>query len=399
MRRGPWHQCGDKSQKIVQEQLQNGVGVGVILSPRDLSMANAVRYADAYHDLGAHVLIDQQFYIPQFSNNNLTSYPTSRYRTSVSSLREIRDDELSRLAAALAETNEAVGADGVIAPAVVYEAARGDIVELNARLFSVAKSVGDERGVPTYATVVLGRSTTSSLNTVTSVLSQATALDADGWYYAFEFEPERVPSSGEAVYWSCVAGLTLACTGKPVLHAYAGPMALLSLGFGATGTAVGHWQNLWRFTPGRWQPPSGQGGGGDAPPRLFSTALWGTIVYPDETAQLSPDLRDQVLTHSPFFAPVAAGSPSQWPKWDANKHLVHVICSAVAEMAGTQNARANATDAIGRLRAAVALHSAIAHSGVALRDETDAYQANWVAALEQLLAINEDDFEFLSLTS
>ena len=71
MRRGAWHQCCDKSQRLVYEQLQNEIGAGVIISPRDLSMPSAVQYAQMYHDAGAHVLIDQQFYTPDFSNQPL----------------------------------------------------------------------------------------------------------------------------------------------------------------------------------------------------------------------------------------------------------------------------------------------------------------------------------------
>ena len=47
MKRGAWHQCGDRSQKLVVEQLTAGHGVGVILSPRDLSDM-AVKYAAQY---------------------------------------------------------------------------------------------------------------------------------------------------------------------------------------------------------------------------------------------------------------------------------------------------------------------------------------------------------------
>lgn len=59
MRRGAWHQFGDKSQRIAEEQLERGTGVGVIISERDLSRRHAAQYAEAYHQLGAHVLIDQ----------------------------------------------------------------------------------------------------------------------------------------------------------------------------------------------------------------------------------------------------------------------------------------------------------------------------------------------------
>ncbi len=68
MQRGIWHQFGDKSQRLVLEQLQHHNGVGVILSPRDLSYDHAIEYAGKYRASNAEVLIDFQFYIPHFSN-------------------------------------------------------------------------------------------------------------------------------------------------------------------------------------------------------------------------------------------------------------------------------------------------------------------------------------------
>lgn len=395
MLRGAWHQCGDKSQRIVLEQLQRGTGVGVILSPRDLPMHKAVEYAEQYRAHGAHVLIDQQFYEPAYSNKNLASYATNEYRRSVSQLRQITDEQLTALSVALQQIHRDLSAEGVLAPALVYETGRPDITEVNARLFGAAKQVGDNLGIPTYATVVLGRSATTTIDTINASLSHATSLNADGWYYAFEFEPARVPAERDAVYRCCVAGLTLACTGRPVLHAYAGPLALLSMGFGATAAAIGHSQNLWKFSRSRWQPSSGQGGGGGAPPRFFSGSLWGTIVYPDETAQLSNPLRTRVLTLSPFSEPV--GASRDWSKWDANKHLINVIATTVSELAETNEPRANVQAAIDRLEEAVRLHSNIAQAGVQLRDDTNVYQAHWAAALGDLLNGNGSDFDYLSL--
>jgi hypothetical protein len=59
MRRGVWHQCGDRSQKLAAEQLQRGVGVGVVISPRDLAYNGAMDYAKQYHDLGTAVLTER----------------------------------------------------------------------------------------------------------------------------------------------------------------------------------------------------------------------------------------------------------------------------------------------------------------------------------------------------
>jgi hypothetical protein len=395
MRRGAWHQCGDRSQKLVREQLQQGAGVGVIISPRDLSRTNSITFAGHYRALGAEVLLDHQYYIPEFTNKHLDSYPISCFRQGVSSLNKISDQDLTNFRNELRVDNEELRADAVIAPAVVYQAGRADIEQLNVRLFAAAKSVAEDLKIPIYATVVLGRSVTASDKTLLTVLSQATALNCDGWYFGFEFEDERLPSVRETVRRCCVAGLTLACTGKPVLHAYAGPMGLLSFGFGATGVAVGHSQNLWKFTRDRWMPAGSQGGGGDAPARFFSSALWGTIIYPDETTQLSAALRNQVLTPSPFSGPVASNLP--WPRWDSGKHLVYLLAQQLSTMAAETDPRKNVSSAITVLNNALSLHAAIQASNVFLGDNTNAYQASWKAALEDLLKDNQADFDFLDL--
>jgi len=395
MKRGPWHQMGDRSQKMVVEQLAHEAGVGVIVSPRDLAMHKAAEYTEKYREAGAAVLFDPQFHIPDFTNAKIESYPTNAFRASVSNLHRISDGDLGSVAAALEGENTELGTDAIIAPAVVYEAARPDIVNLNQRLFRAAKAVGDSTGKPTYATVFLGSSVTRSEVTIQSVLSNATSLDCDGWYFAFEFSPERLPSQQADVYRCLSCGLALACTGKPVLHAYAGPLGLLSHGFGATGVAVGHSQNLWRFSRERWEATTTSGGSGDAPPRFFSTALWGTIVFPDESQQLSNTLREQVITHSPFSDPL---TPGVWSRWDANKHLIYLLCSSIGTVFAIENARDAAQSGMTTLANAIVLHKKINEEHIVLRDETNVYQANWRAAMEKLLT-SHDDFDYLEMLS
>ena len=60
MRRGAWHQLGWQHQKMVVEQLKNNAGVGVILSPRDLSFSKAQEYVPQYKAEGASVVCDPQ---------------------------------------------------------------------------------------------------------------------------------------------------------------------------------------------------------------------------------------------------------------------------------------------------------------------------------------------------
>lgn len=395
MRRGVWHQFGDKSQKLVLEQLELNTGKGVVVSVRDMKWDSVVDYAPQYKDLGAHLLIDQQFYNPDFINSNLQSYPIFVYRQAISQLALISDSDLVNIGNELRNYHTQLNADGLIAPAVMYEAGRPDIVELNRRLFTVSKSVGNEIGIPTYATVILGQSVTNSNQTLNNLLSKATALNSDGWYFGFEFGQERIPSSTDMIVRFGIACLTLALTGKPVMHAFATPMALLSFGFGAQAAGVGHAQNLWQFTKSRFQPPT-KGGGGDAPARFFSESLWGTIVYPDETALLSAPLRDSILNQSNFSGPTATGL--DWARWDSNKHLVEVICRTVTHMVdASDDPRVNANFAIQLLTSALGFHQQIVDEGVVLKDNSNAYQENWKTALESVLASNSDDYDILDM--
>ncbi|MBX3004852.1 MAG: hypothetical protein KF821_03370 [Anaerolineales bacterium] len=398
MKRGAWHQFGDRSQKLVLEQLQGGAGVGVIISPRDLSFENAARYAPQYRELGADILVDQQFYIPDFNNELLNSYPLNNHRQAISSLTKMSEADISDLASQISAVNETLQATAVLAPAVIYESGRRDIVELNAKLFRAAKAAGDNLGLPTIATILIGHSATASTQLAEQVLSYATALNSDGWYFGFEFQADRVPAEVEPVSICINSGLILASTGKPVLHAYAGPMSLLSFAFGATATGIGHNQNLWQFSRERWLPAEqGGGGGGDAPARFFSNTLWGTIVYPDELIQLPRSLTGKIYTPSAFSQPSFAESPLPWGRWEANKHLVKIICNEISQIASLQGAKASAHYAISKLEAANNLYEQIRQRGVVLRDNSNAYHENWCTALENLLAQSEQELEYLEM--
>ena len=63
MKRGVWHQLGYNSQSLVEEQLQSGIGVGAIFSPSDLRFELAKSRSTTYRDLGADVLISDEYYL------------------------------------------------------------------------------------------------------------------------------------------------------------------------------------------------------------------------------------------------------------------------------------------------------------------------------------------------
>ena len=379
------------------EELHHAKGTGVILSPRDLKYRLASDYASRYRVLGAAIGIDLQFYNPAFTNRRLKTYPTDQFRMSVSELRRIGDVDLARFCESLEAVNRSVGSSVLIAPAVLYEAENPGIVDLNERLFVAARAVGNTLGIPTWATVFVGRSVAESDDLLSNVLSAVTSLNCDGWYFAFEFpEAERLPTSDSTVRRFAEAVLSLACTGSPVFHAYAGPMAILSMAVGAAAAGVGHWQNLWHFHRTLWETArDSQGGGGGAPPRYWARALWGTIIYPDETARLDAATREAILQPSPFSEQVAHGLA--WDRWQACKHLVSVICDEIEAMSGLPSTRERLQHVKQLLEEAVARHAAIAAQGVTLKDSTSSYQSNWRKALEQVEANRGRDLDYLML--
>lgn len=393
MRRGAWHQLGWNQQRLVLEQLQHGAGAGVVISPRDLKLHLAADYAAQYRECNASVLFDPQWHRPEFSNEWLQSYPTCDLRGSLPTLNNMTDDTLRRLKEGLVEENRQLNTDAVIAPAIMYAAGRPEIIKINSKLHSAARGAADELGIPCYATAFLQESVTASMEVLETVMSSVTSLTCDGWYFAFDFPDERIPSSRALVYRCLRACLLLALSGRPVLHAYAGPMGLLSIASGCAAAACGADQTQWRLCIERWEPPIESGGDFTAPPRYFSRSLWGTIVVPDELSLLPHAIQRRILHSSPFATvPLAYG----WDRTAARKHNLYTMCAGTAEAAAPMNLRESRQITDGILNAAVQLYMEIMEDyHLNPKDGAAAYQANWRGALEDLWGNHPDDFDFI----
>lgn len=96
MRIGAWHQFGWNSQKMIVEELENGAGSGVILSPRDLKQPQTEDYAQQYIDLGAEVLYDPQWHVPNFTNDQLVTYPRILFGTLLGHLAKFQVQSFAR---------------------------------------------------------------------------------------------------------------------------------------------------------------------------------------------------------------------------------------------------------------------------------------------------------------
>jgi len=395
MKSGVWHQFGDRSQKIILEQLEYGLGSGIILSPRDLNLKLTRDYTVQYSEFDVDLIIDQQFYEPNFSNDNLKSYPIENFRVSTDKLNTKLESNWKEFSEGLEKINKDANATALLAPGLVYEVGRSDIVNMNNALFENSKIVGDSLGIPTYQTVFLGKSVTSSQSSINEILSIISEINSDGIYFGFEFENERVPYRKEYIFRFLNTLLNIHLTEQPTIHAYAGPMSILSMAAGANGAGIGHFQNTWHFKRERWIDTGNSGGSGNAPPRFFSKNLWGTIVYPDETADLPPTIRNAVIneSQSPFSVPTK--NDLVWKRWDSNKHLLFILGTAIKELdelTGLEN-KIDFTSKL--LSNSVTLGNKIEDYIPEIKDDSNIYQANWLDCIKEFKRIRSDDL-FLS---
>ena len=102
------------------------------------------------------------------------------------------------------------------------------------------------------------------------------------------------------------------------------------------------------------------------------------------------------VIHHPFLWPIVPFT-IPWNRWQANKHLVYTICTAVAPLFRRTTARSAAKAAGKILAQAVKLHGAIQSAHVSLRDETASYQEPWASAVAEILKHARDDYDYLEL--
>lgn len=391
MESGVWHQLGANSQKITIEQLKNNNGVGVIISPKDLNKKKAIEYTDEYQSLNASILLDLQFYEPEYQHKNLTTYGLDSYRLPLSDLKKMPSINMASLSKDITELNKEVGSSAIIAPAMVYEPGNSELYNINEQLFSAAKLAGENLGLPVYATIVLGNGFAKSTELLEEALGQATNLKADGWYFACEVNSGAIPSDMEEVEFICNAILTLAGTGVPLIHAFAGPSGLLSLACGSRSIAIGQHKTLWSFSRSRFQE-SGRSGGQKIPSRYFSDKLWSTIVLPDESTQISSSIWGKIKSSSPFH-PISQNDES-WLGNQKHNHLLYVLGNFYSSIL-KNSSQSICEDMVVHLKNADEIYKEIAEVLGVVKDNADSHQIVWAKALEQINADRSDDFNFL----
>lgn len=402
MRNGVWHQLGDRGQKIAEEQLREGNGVGVVLSPRDLSADNAKAYSESYRSLGAEVLFDPQFYIPENRSGQQGTYEElNEFRVSASKLVDNSHVEMRKLETALKVMAQRYACTGIVAPAVALEAGRPDSLQVNLALLMAAKSAAQAMSLPVFGVIPVGKSLLNSDLELATTIARMTAKRVDGWIFMADSGLDGYCLDKDCVKAIATSLLRLAQTGKPVMHGCAGPLSILSICFGATAVGLAHSKNMWRLPLSRFLPPEVSGGGGAAPPRVFSRSLWSSFVFPEELQPLPKQLRERIVTNSKwvFIDPQDDNYfVAQVSKWDTNKHLLYMIGSTIAELQSLGSSRKIAVQVQGILRNASTLHGEVERV-IAVKDNANQHTSCWQQALDEILETRVSDYQYLDLVS
>lgn len=404
IRKGVWHQLGHQSQKFVDDFLQDGTGVGAIISPANLSQQKAEEYAVSFKTAKKSTLWDPQFYNLSFEGQFTETWDTWAIQSQLAKSKRINEESANALVQALTRINRLMTSDAVVAPAVMYEAGRKDIHEFNRDLFDAAKTAAEGLKKPVLASIPLTASVTNSDQEVSKALAFATSLKADGWYFLFEFEEEeKLPTDTARFSRFANACLTLAATNKPVIHGYSQFVGLPAIACGATAVGVGHWQTLWAFTRSHWPGPGKKPGGGNMnniPSRFFSEPLWDLMIFPDDFGDLPTELREAVLLPNSAHATPAMRTPivAEWDLRESHLHMIHSLCGAMGSVLDLPSVIARSDDAINRLETAVGLWDTINKSGITLhRRPSDLYQRVWLNALREVRLSRTPDYEWLEL--
>ena len=400
MHKGVWYQLGDKGQKIAEELLKSSNGVGVVLSPRDISDAKAEEYGRSYRNNNAEVVFDPQLYVPQNSVGlHETHEEFMEFRVSASKLLKHSQSEFARLGAALRNVAKKYSCTAILSPAIALQAGQPEHLKLNIDLLDVAIESASKIGLPVYGVIPIGQSLALSQSELSSVISKYTSKKVDGWMLMMDLGQNGFSVDTVLLKSLGVSILRLAQTGVPVMHGCAGPHALLSSAFGASAVGIAHSKNMWHLPLSRFIPSDG-GGGGASATRVFSRALWSNFVYPDEFARLPSLLKEQIVESSKWVSidleNDAIYLASDFRQWDANKHLLKIIGSEFSDLLSIDDLNIRCDLVEKRLSGSIVLHKLIG-SHYSVKDRASAHQSTWLSVLTDIRKMRKLDYQYLEL--
>lgn len=258
---GAYQQMGHDSQNLLDED-HLGHFSGAILSPVDYPEPDVTAQIEAQRESSFEMLFDPQLYYPSNQRRHLSSwsyYPADVDTADHGSLEWWR--ELNRN---LAECCQRFRPDAVCSPTVVPRRFSDEHYALNRQVASSLSEMLADTGIEVLQTVIVNLDELGSENRPQTIASIVTSGDQrTGRCYLIlkaDVDPRREikDTDGLKGYMRMIRSLEGADV--RVLVSHSSSDLVLWKAAGASDCATGKFWNLRRFTPSRWEPPSGGGG-------------------------------------------------------------------------------------------------------------------------------------------
>lgn len=251
-----YHQMGHQSENLVKEL--EGYS-GVVLSPVNapferMRMLLSEREATSYE-----YIFDPQLYLPRSERESLRAWDHFPEDVDTADLADLGwwqgvSEEILRVCSAL-------GVDSVCSPAVIPNTFDTEFYETAVRIGN-EMVVGND-SVEVLQSVVVRLGDLASCDWVMELASIVSGCKARRIYLVIvtETPPRNELTNSESLTGVLRLIAELRHAGLRPLIGFCGPEAILYTAAGASGCATGKFFNLRRFTSGRFQEPSGEGGG------------------------------------------------------------------------------------------------------------------------------------------
>lgn len=250
-----FHQMGHDSENIVG--VVEGYG-GVVLSPVNATEDRVQRCIQSHADSRLEFILDPQLYFPRTEREKLRAWPYFPDDVETADLGNLA--WWSNLNERLVETCRRVGATAVCSPTIVPRTFQPSYYRF---AMEVAADLSRKSsGLDVLQTLVVSLPELDNLQRVMEIASLASGAKTNRVYIIFQVEQEPRREIVESQWLTGALRLLaeLKKAGMSTLVGCCGPEAILYTAAGTDACATGKFFNLRRFTPGRFDEPSGGGG-------------------------------------------------------------------------------------------------------------------------------------------
>jgi len=227
--------------------LRSWGGGSVILSPRDLTDDQLVRFGSDIRDLpGGDVILDPQFYLPHSDHEKLCNH--AYWPTDYATTQFWQGQALSRLLNSLRDLNDRVGCSRFVLPGLFASAVDDDWAETQRAVLEEARAGNDNASL--ISTIAVSADALRDANQVADLIERAEAWNVPAYYVVCE-HPNGQYLVGDPNWVANVldlcAGLRLG--GSQVILGYCTYQMLAANAAGVNAIASGTWMNVRSFPP------------------------------------------------------------------------------------------------------------------------------------------------------